>query len=123
VQRLIVERLFTAHFLRRVERRQPIYEPARMISQVGLHVSRRRRRSVILRLCEYELEEFDSLVRTYGGVPRSTLVNIALEEFLDSAKEQDFQVCKKHKVNLALRHDKLNELTQLARTYEVHELI
>ena len=76
--------------------------------------------SVILRFCEYDLEELDRLVKVYGGVPRSSLVNIALEEFLYSPKERDFQICKKRKVNLALRPDKLGKLSEYAKTYGVH---
>ena len=83
-------------------------------------MGRRRRVSVILRFCRYELEELDRLVRAYGGLPRSSLVNIALDEFLHSPKEQDFQMCKKHKVNLALRPEKLSKLTQYAKAYGVH---
>lgn len=76
-----------------------------------------RKPSVILRFCEYELEEIDRLVRTYGGLPRSSIVNIALETFLHSAKESDFQKCKKRKVSLVIDPDKLNRLTQHAKTY------
>jgi hypothetical protein len=80
----------------------------------------RRRVSVILRFCEYDLEELDRLVRVYGGLPRSSLVNIAIEEFLDAPKERDFQICKKRKVNLALRPDKVGRLSEYANTYGVH---
>lgn len=80
----------------------------------------RRRVSVILRFCEYDLEELDSLVRVYGGLPRSSLVNIAIEEFLHSPKERDFQMCKKRKINLAMRPDKLSKLTEYAEAYGVH---
>ena len=83
-------------------------------------MGRRRRVSVILRFCEYELEELDGLVHAYGGLPRSSLVNIAIEEFLHSPKEQDFQMCRKRKVNLALRPKRVNELTQCAKAYKVH---
>jgi metal-responsive CopG/Arc/MetJ family transcriptional regulator len=83
-------------------------------------MGRRRSVSVILRFCEYELEELDGLVRAYGGLPRSSLVNIAIEEFLHSPKELDFQMCRKHKVNLALRRKRVNELTQYAKAYRVH---
>ena len=82
-------------------------------------MGRRRRVSVILRFCRYELEELDRLVHEYS-LPRSSLVNIALDEFLHSPKEQDFQMCKKHKVNLALRPEKLSKLTQYAKAYGVH---
>lgn len=89
-------------------------------SKAGLGMGGRRRVSVILRFCEYDLEELDRLVRVYGGLPRSSLVNIALEEFLDSPKERDFQMCKKRKVNLAMRPDKLGKLKEYAKTYGVH---
>ena len=84
-------------------------------------VGRRRRRvSVILRFCKYELDELDHLVQEYGGLPQSSLVNIAIEEFLHPPKEQHFQMCTKRKVNLALRPKAVNELSQYAKTYKVH---
>jgi metal-responsive CopG/Arc/MetJ family transcriptional regulator len=76
--------------------------------------------SVILRFCEYDLEELDTLARVYGGLPRSSLVNIAIEEFLDSPKERDFQMCKKRRINLAMRPDKLGRLDEYGKTYGVH---
>ena len=75
---------------------------------------------MILRFCSYELEELDGLVDAYGGLPRSSLVNIALEEFLHWHKEQDFQMCRKHKINLAVRPEKLSKLTQCAKEHGVH---
>jgi metal-responsive CopG/Arc/MetJ family transcriptional regulator len=84
-------------------------------------VGRRRRRvSVILRFCKYELDELDGFVQEYGGLPRSSLVNIAIEEFLHPPKEQHFQMCTKRKVNLALRPKAAEELSQYAKTYKVH---
>jgi metal-responsive CopG/Arc/MetJ family transcriptional regulator len=88
--------------------------------KAGFGMGGRRRLSVILRFCEYDLEELDSLVRAYGGFPRSSLVNIAIEEFLHSPRERDFQVCKKRKINLALRPDMLSKLDEYAKTYGVH---
>ena len=86
-----------------------------------VRVGRRRRRvSVILRFCKYELDELDGLVQAYGGLPRSSLVNIAIEEFLHPPKEQNFQMCTKRKVNLALRLKAVNELSQYAKTHKVH---
>jgi len=86
-----------------------------------VRVGRRRRRvSVILRFCKYELDELDGFVRAYGGLPRSSLVNIAIEEFLHPPKEQHFQMCTKRKVNLALRLKAAEELSQYAKTYKVH---
>jgi hypothetical protein len=76
--------------------------------------------NVILRFRSYELEELDNLVNAYERLPRSSLVNIALDEFLYSPKEQDFKMCKKHRVNLAIRRDKLSKLTQYAKAYGVH---
>lgn len=83
-------------------------------------MGKRRTVNVILRFCTYELEELDSLVNAYGGLPRSTLVNIALDEFLYSPKEQDFEMCRKHRVNLAIRPEKLSRLTHYAKAYSVH---
>jgi metal-responsive CopG/Arc/MetJ family transcriptional regulator len=82
-------------------------------------MGRRRRVSVVMRFCRYELEELDRLVQGYG-LPRSSLVNIALDEFLHSPKEQDFKMCTKRKVNLALRPEKLSKLTQYSKAYGVH---
>jgi metal-responsive CopG/Arc/MetJ family transcriptional regulator len=80
----------------------------------------RRRVSVILRFCEYDLEELDNLVRVYGGLARSSLVNIAVDEFLHSPTDRDFQICKKRKINLAMRPDRLGKLTEYAKNYGVH---
>jgi len=88
--------------------------------KVGFGMGGRRRVSVILRFCEYDLEELDRLVRVYGGLPRSSLVNIAIEEFLHSPKERDFQMCRKRRINLAMRPDKLGKLNEYAKTYGVH---
>ncbi|MGA2790093.1 MAG: hypothetical protein ABSF00_04905 [Candidatus Bathyarchaeia archaeon] len=75
--------------------------------------------SVILRFCEHDLEELDSLVRVYG-LPRSSLVNIAIDEFLHSPKERDCQMCKKRKINLAMSPDNVGKLNEYAKTYGVH---
>jgi metal-responsive CopG/Arc/MetJ family transcriptional regulator len=83
-------------------------------------MGKRRTVSAILRFCSYELEELDSLVNAYGGLPRSSLVNIALNELLYSPKEDDFKMCRKHRVNLAIRPEKLSQLTQYAKAYSVH---
>ena len=83
-------------------------------------MGKRRTVSVILRFCSYELEELDNLVNAYGGLSRSSLVNIALNEFLYSPKDEDFQMCRKHRVNLAIRPEKLSKLTQYAKAYGVH---
>jgi len=73
-----------------------------------------------LRFCEYDLEELDGLVREYGGLPRSSLVNIAIEEFLHSPEERDFQMCRKRRINLAMKPDKISKLDEYAKTYGVH---
>jgi metal-responsive CopG/Arc/MetJ family transcriptional regulator len=82
-------------------------------------MGRLRRVSAIVRFCKYELEELDELVQEYGGFPRSSLVNIAIQEFLHSPK-QNFQKCTKRKVNLALRIKTVEELSNCAKTYKVH---
>jgi hypothetical protein len=79
-----------------------------------------RKPSVILRFCEHELEELDRLVHYYGGFPRSSIVNIALETFLNHAKESDIQSCRKRKVNLVIDRRKFEKLTEYAKTYGVH---
>ena len=79
-----------------------------------------RKPSVILRFCEHELEELDRLVHFYGGFPRSSIVNIALETFLYHARESDIQSCRKRKVNLVIDRGKFEKLTQYAKTYGVH---
>lgn len=76
--------------------------------------------AVILRFLKYELEELDALVRDYAALPRSSLVNISLSEFLHSPTEQDFQMCKKTKVNLALDRGMLSRLSHYAKTNGVH---
>jgi len=87
-----VQGSFSVHSLRQAEPAEPIRNRAQMTHQVGLRMSKRRTINVILRFCSYELEELDNLVNAYGGLPRSSLVNIALNEFLHSPKEQDLDV-------------------------------
>jgi hypothetical protein len=114
-----VQGSFSVHSLRWAEPCEPIRNRATIIRQVGLRMGKRRTINVILRFCSYELEELDNLVNAYGGLPRSSLVNIALDEFLYSPKEQDFKMCRKHRVNLAIRPDKLSNLAQYAKAYGV----
>ena len=115
-----VQGSFSVHSLRQAEPAEPIRNRAQMTHQVGLRMSKRRTINVILRFCSYELEELDNLVNAYGGLPRSSLVNIALNEFLHSPKEQDFKMCRKYRVNLAIGPEKLSKLTQYAKAYGVH---
>jgi hypothetical protein len=72
-----------------------------------------------LPFCEYELEELNHLVRMSGVLPRSSLVNIALEHLLHDAKELDFQMCKKRGVNLIIDQDKFNRLMHYAKSHGV----
>jgi hypothetical protein len=74
---------------------------------------------VRLRFCEYELEEMNSLVEYYGGLPRSSIVNIALEELFGSKDEFVFRKCKKHKVKLAIDEPLLLKLNETAKIYSV----
>jgi len=72
-----------------------------------------------LRFCEYELEEMNNIVKSYGGFPRSSIVSIALEHLLGSKDESVFRKCRKHKVKLAINERLLVELNETARTYSV----
>ncbi len=65
------------------------------------------------------MEELDRLVHMYGGLPRSSIVNIALENFLHSPKESDFQICRKRKVSLIIDQPILSKLTEYAKSFGV----
>jgi len=79
-----------------------------------------RKPGVVLRFCEYELEELNRLAKISGDLPRSSIVNIALEHFLRSPTEADFLKCRKRKVNMIIGPDLLKKLTEKAENHKVH---
>jgi metal-responsive CopG/Arc/MetJ family transcriptional regulator len=85
-----------------------------------LSLTNPRKPAVIVRFCKRELDELNEIVQAYGAViPRSSIVNIAIKQFLHSASEQDFEMCKKRKVNLVIDQDLLLTLTERAKAYGV----
>jgi metal-responsive CopG/Arc/MetJ family transcriptional regulator len=78
-----------------------------------------RKPGVIVRFSKRELGELNQIVRAYGIVPRSSIVNIAIEEFLHSATQQDYEMCEKRKVNLVIDPHLLAALTEHAKAYGV----
>jgi metal-responsive CopG/Arc/MetJ family transcriptional regulator len=79
-----------------------------------------RKPAVIVRFCRRELDELNEIVQAYGTMmPRSSIVNMAIERFLHSASEQDYEMCKKRKVNLLIDRHLLVRLTEHAKAHGV----
>lgn len=74
--------------------------------------------SVVLRFCAGEINGLDELIQ--GMLPRSSVINIALEEFINTATSKDFEECRKRKVNLVINRKNLNKLTQYSSTYNIN---
>ena len=80
-------------------------------------MTKARKPSVVMRFCEYELEDLDHLAFGYS---RSTIVNIALEYFLCSAEESHFYLSRKRRVNLIIRRNMMKKLTEFAQSSGVN---
>ena len=79
-----------------------------------------RKPGIVVRLSKRELDELNRTVEAYGPfMPRSSAVNIALEEFLYYATEQDYEMCKKQRVNLVIDSHLLVALTEHAKAHGV----
>ena len=87
---------------------------------VRLDLTNPHKPSVVVRFRVEELDELNRLVHAYGIVPRSSIVNIAIEQFLPAATRKDFEMCRKPKVNLLIDRHLLDQLSEKARTYGVH---
>ena len=88
---------------------------------IGWGMNRRRQATVILRFCAYELEEFDRIIQSNWGIfPRSSVVNAALNELINYAIPEDFEMCRKLKVNLLIDRNKLSKLDECAEFYRVN---
>ena len=81
----------------------------------------RRQASVVLRFCEYELEELDQLINSnWWPMPRGSVINEALGYFLNSACRKDLEMCRKRKVNILIDREKFDKLNEYTRTHEVN---
>ena len=81
----------------------------------------RRQASVVLRFCEYELEELDQLIKSnWWPMPRGSVINEALGYFLNSACRKDLEMCSKRKVNILIDREKFDKLNEYTRTHEVN---
>ena len=77
-----------------------------------------RQASVVLRFCEYELEELDQLINSnWGPMPRGSVINEAIGYFLGSASIKDLARCSKRKVNILVDREKFDKLNECAQAH------
>jgi hypothetical protein len=77
--------------------------------------------SVVLRFSAYEVEELDELIQSnWGHFPRSSVLNSALEYFLQTHSTTDLKACEKRKVNFLIGRKRLERLDQCALSHHVN---
>ncbi len=74
--------------------------------------------SVVLRFSVYEVEELDQLIwNNWWIFPRGRVINEALAYLLHHATNEDFEKCRKRRVNILIDPDRFSKLNECARSH------